>query len=232
MERIWRREGLKVPQKQKPRGRLWLNDGSCVRLRPEHQSITSGRTTSSARSHTMEGQCACSTSSTNIRGSAWPFMCGGRINSANLIDVLADAYDRTRHPRNTSALTTALSSWPSNCANGWHAPVLPRCTSNPALHGRTATVRASTPSCAMSSSMAKSFALAEGSASAGRTMEESTTTPSGHTLSLGYHAAGAPRTWQPEASLEHGKVESKQCFPLFHAPDCGGELTNSPSALH
>ena len=32
---IWRREGLKVPAKQKPRGRLWLNDGSCVRLRPE-----------------------------------------------------------------------------------------------------------------------------------------------------------------------------------------------------
>ena len=35
VERIWRREGLKVPKKQKPRGRLWLNDGSCVRLRPE-----------------------------------------------------------------------------------------------------------------------------------------------------------------------------------------------------
>ncbi len=35
VERIWRREGLKVPQKQRPRGRLWLNDGSCVRLRPE-----------------------------------------------------------------------------------------------------------------------------------------------------------------------------------------------------
>jgi putative transposase len=33
--RIWRREGLKVPQKQPKRGRLWLNDGSCVRLRPE-----------------------------------------------------------------------------------------------------------------------------------------------------------------------------------------------------
>jgi transposase InsO family protein len=36
VERIWRREGLKVPKKQKPRGRLWLNDGSCVRLRPQH----------------------------------------------------------------------------------------------------------------------------------------------------------------------------------------------------
>jgi transposase InsO family protein len=35
VERIWRREGLKVPQKQPKRGRLWLNDGSCIRLRPE-----------------------------------------------------------------------------------------------------------------------------------------------------------------------------------------------------
>ena len=36
VERIWRREGLKVPQKQPKRRRLWLNDGSCIRLRPEH----------------------------------------------------------------------------------------------------------------------------------------------------------------------------------------------------
>ena len=35
VERIWRREGLKVPPKQKKRSRLWLNDGSCIRLRPE-----------------------------------------------------------------------------------------------------------------------------------------------------------------------------------------------------
>ena len=34
VERIWRREGLKVPMKQPKRGRLWLNDGSCIRLRP------------------------------------------------------------------------------------------------------------------------------------------------------------------------------------------------------
>jgi putative transposase len=34
VERLWRREGLKVPQRQPRRGRLWLNDGSCVRLRP------------------------------------------------------------------------------------------------------------------------------------------------------------------------------------------------------
>ena len=38
VQRIWRREGLKVPLKQKPRSRLWLNDGSCIRLRPEHRN--------------------------------------------------------------------------------------------------------------------------------------------------------------------------------------------------
>ena len=34
VERLWKIEGLKVPKKQPPRRRLWLNDGSCVRLRP------------------------------------------------------------------------------------------------------------------------------------------------------------------------------------------------------
>ena len=37
VERIWRREGLKVPTKQPRRRRLWLNDGSCIRLRPGHK---------------------------------------------------------------------------------------------------------------------------------------------------------------------------------------------------
>jgi len=35
VQRIWRREGLKVPAKQPKTGWLWLNDGSCIRLRPE-----------------------------------------------------------------------------------------------------------------------------------------------------------------------------------------------------
>ena len=34
VERLWRREGLKVPKRQPKRRRLWLNDGSCIRLRP------------------------------------------------------------------------------------------------------------------------------------------------------------------------------------------------------
>jgi len=38
IERLWRREGLKVPKKQPKRGRLWLGDGSCIRLRSEHRN--------------------------------------------------------------------------------------------------------------------------------------------------------------------------------------------------
>lgn len=38
VERLWRREGLKVPPKQPKRSRLWLNDGSCVRLRAERRN--------------------------------------------------------------------------------------------------------------------------------------------------------------------------------------------------
>jgi len=38
VERIWRSEGLKVPNRQRKRGRLWLNDGSCIRLRPTHRN--------------------------------------------------------------------------------------------------------------------------------------------------------------------------------------------------
>ena len=41
VERIWRQEGLKVPARQPKRGRLWLNDGSCIRLRPERRNHVS-----------------------------------------------------------------------------------------------------------------------------------------------------------------------------------------------
>ena len=51
VERIWRREGLKVPQKQRPRRRLWLNDGSCIRLRPERANHVWSYDFVNARTH-------------------------------------------------------------------------------------------------------------------------------------------------------------------------------------
>jgi hypothetical protein len=38
VERVWREEGLKLPRKQIKRRRLWLSDGSCIRLRAEHEN--------------------------------------------------------------------------------------------------------------------------------------------------------------------------------------------------
>jgi putative transposase len=51
VERIWRREGLKVPQRQPKRRRLWLNDGSCIRLRPERKDHVWSYDLMAARTH-------------------------------------------------------------------------------------------------------------------------------------------------------------------------------------
>ena len=51
VERIWRREGLKVPVKQPNRGRLWLNDGSCIRLRPSWPNYVWAYDFDMARTH-------------------------------------------------------------------------------------------------------------------------------------------------------------------------------------
>jgi putative transposase len=60
VERIWRQAGLKVPSKQPKRGRLWQNDGSCVRLRAEGRDhvwsydFVSGRTHDGAAFRTLD----------------------------------------------------------------------------------------------------------------------------------------------------------------------------------
>ncbi len=80
VERIWKREGLKVPQKQPKRARLWLNDGSCVRLRPERPN------------HVWSyGQGACLFSKRLERGRfVWPSIADGKltISTAQLAMML------------------------------------------------------------------------------------------------------------------------------------------------
>jgi putative transposase len=51
VERIWRKEGLKVPQRQPKRKRLWLSDGSCIRLRPERKNHVWSYDLMSSRTH-------------------------------------------------------------------------------------------------------------------------------------------------------------------------------------
>jgi transposase InsO family protein len=90
VERFWRRQGLKVPQKQKPRGRLWLNDGSCVRLRPEHQNHVWSYDLVSTFTHDGRTVRMLNLIDEHAR-ECLVIHVRRRINSANLIDVLADA---------------------------------------------------------------------------------------------------------------------------------------------
>ena len=74
-----------------------------------------------------------------------------RWSSAKVISALADVMVMKGVYRNTFDQTMALSSWPKTYGNGWPRQEQRRCTSNPDLHGRTATARASTPSSGTSS---------------------------------------------------------------------------------
>ena len=89
VQRIWRRAGLRVPQKQRPRGRLWLNDGSCVRLRPQHENHVWSYDFVSALTH--DGR----TLRLLTLIDQYPRKClalrvARRLNSYDLIETLAD----------------------------------------------------------------------------------------------------------------------------------------------
>ena len=97
VDRIWRREGLKVPQKQKPRSRLWLNDGSCVRLRPERPNHVWAYDFLSGFTH--DGRTVRFLNLIDEYTRECPAIhVGRRINSSQVIDVLADAMIEHRIP--------------------------------------------------------------------------------------------------------------------------------------
>ena len=89
VERIWRREGLKVPQKQKPRGRLWLNDGSCVRLRPERERHVWSYDLVSAKTHDGRTVRMLNLIDEHTR-ECLMIRCERRWSSAKVIGALAD----------------------------------------------------------------------------------------------------------------------------------------------
>ena len=90
VERIWRREGLKVPQKQKPRGRLWLHDGSCIRLRPEHRNHVWACDFVSARTHDGRTIRMLNLIDEYSR-ECLAIRVARRLNSNDVIDTLSDA---------------------------------------------------------------------------------------------------------------------------------------------
>jgi transposase InsO family protein len=91
VERIWRAEGLKVPARQPKRGRLWLHDGSCVRLRPEHANhvwaydFVEDRTQDGRKFRMLNVVDEFTRECLTIR-------VGRRLKAADVIDVLADLF--------------------------------------------------------------------------------------------------------------------------------------------
>ena len=91
IERLWRREGLKVPYKQRKRGRLWFNDGSCIRLRPQNRNhvwsydFVHERTYDGHASRTLNVIDEYSRECLMIRVKR-------KLNSFSVIDVLTDLF--------------------------------------------------------------------------------------------------------------------------------------------
>jgi transposase InsO family protein len=89
--RIWRREGLKVPQKQPKRGRLWLADGSCVRLRPEYRNHVWSYDFVEDRTH--EGRKYRMLNVIDeFTHEAIAIRVKRKLNSTDVIDVLSDLF--------------------------------------------------------------------------------------------------------------------------------------------
>jgi putative transposase len=91
VERIWRCEGLKVPTKQPKRGRLWLNDGSCVRLRAERPSHVWSYDFVEDRTHEGKKYRMLNVVDEFTR-ECLSIRVNRRLNSTDVIDVLSDLF--------------------------------------------------------------------------------------------------------------------------------------------
>ena len=116
VERIWRREGLKVPAKQPKKGRLWLGDGSCIRLRPERQGhvwaydFVEERTHDGRKFRTLNVVDEFSHECLAIR-------VARKLNSHDVIDVLSDLFilrgvpDHIRSDNGSEFIAKAVQTW-------------------------------------------------------------------------------------------------------------------------
>ena len=116
VERIWRREGLKVPQKQPKRKRLWLNAGSCIRLRAEHPNhvwsydFVEDRTHDGRKYRMLNVIDEFSRECLAIR-------INRKLKSTDVIDVLADLFTLrgvpgyVRSDNGAEFIATAVQDW-------------------------------------------------------------------------------------------------------------------------
>ena len=116
VERIWRAEGLKVPARQPKRGRLWMNDGSCVRLRPERPNhvwaydFVEDRTRDGRKLRMLNVVDEFTRECLTIR-------VGRQLKAADVIDVLSDLFilrgtpGHVRSDNGPEFAATAVKEW-------------------------------------------------------------------------------------------------------------------------
>ncbi len=154
IERLWRREGLKVPVKQPKKRRLWLNDGSCVRLRPEYRNHVWSYDFVHCRTDDGKAFRTLNILDEHIR-ECLAIRVKRKLNSVDVIDALTDLFilrgapHFIRSDNGPEFIAQAVRDWIT-------AVGAQQLTSNPAARGRTDIVKASMAGSGTSYSTVKS----------------------------------------------------------------------------
>ena len=223
---IWRREGLKVPQKQRPRGRLWLNDGSCVRLRPERANQVWSYDFVSAMTHDGRTLPMLVLIEEYTR-ECLAIRVARRLGSYEVIEALADVLvwrgipENIRSDNGPEFVAQELRKWLANVGTGtlYIEPGSP--WENGYCESFNSKLRDEFLNREIFYSLKEVQVLAER-----WRVHYNTIRP--HS-SLGYRPP-APEAWLTN-DMGCGEVETATRFPLLHTPD-GGYLNSEVTALH
>jgi len=116
VERIWRREGLKVPARQPRKGRLWLGDGSCVRLRAERPNHVWSYDFVEDRTHDGR-KYRMLTVIDEFTHESLAIRVDRKLNSTDVIDVLSDLFilrgvpEHVRSDNGPEFVAKAVQKW-------------------------------------------------------------------------------------------------------------------------
>ena len=229
VERIWRREGLKVPQRQKPRGRLWLNDGSCVRLRPTHANHVWSYDFVSACTHDGRRVRLLNLIDEYTR-ECLLIRSDRKWTSAKVVEALADVMvergvpEHLRSDNGPEFVAKDLRQWLINTG----AKTMYIEPGSPWENGYCESFNSKLRDEFLNGEIFYSLKELRVLAERWR-VHYNTIRP--HS-SLGYRPP-APEAWHCELKAGHGKVERTKRFPLSHTPDYDdGYLNSEMTALN
>ena len=215
IERLWRREGLKVPAKQPKKGRLWFNDGSCIRLRPEYPNHVWSYDFVHDRTHDGRVFRTLNLIDEYTR-ECLMIRVDRKLNSIDVIDVLTDMFILRGPPafirsdNGPEFVAEAVREWIAavGAKTAYIAPGSPL-----DRHGRMAIARASMPGSGTSCSTVK-YSIASRRLRSSSRNGANTTTLSGRTVPS---AIGHQRP-KPSSHCNRGR----QCTNNLTGPLRGG----------